>query len=135
VTPEWQPGEVAAIVANPFYAINIHPSLARSHVRALSESDWVRANARAISEFRAKRWLEQLLDSLQQPHTTASMARPGLRLADPYVAVSVHPALCEPHPPLVTEAVWISANERALEQGVEPWLRNLLSVLRGGFIS
>ena len=40
----WAPGDVAAMVANPFYAINIDEGLTLPHEPLISEDDWVRAN-------------------------------------------------------------------------------------------
>jgi hypothetical protein len=130
---EWELGDVAALLGNPFYAINLHPSFARPHPHTLSETEWVQANRRAIDEFGARRWLEALLAALRQAHAPQQVSA-ELHMADPYAAVTVSPTLCEEHPPLVTEADWIAANERAVAELGEHWLRNLLAVLKGGFV-
>ena len=41
---DWTPGDVASMVANPFYAINIDEGLALPHEPLISEDDWIRAN-------------------------------------------------------------------------------------------
>ncbi len=45
---DWTPGDVASMVANPFYAINIDEGLALPHEPLISEDDWVRANVGLI---------------------------------------------------------------------------------------
>lgn len=55
-------------------------------------------------------------------------------LVNPFYAIEIHPALAEPHEPVIDEETWIKANVRAIdEQGGEVYLRNLLSVLKGNF--
>ncbi|MCA1681459.1 MAG: SEC-C domain-containing protein [Actinobacteria bacterium] len=54
-------------------------------------------------------------------------------LADPLEAIRLDPVLVEPHEALVDEATWLGANVRAIEEGSEPYLRNLLFTLTGGF--
>ena len=46
----WTPGDVANVVANPFYAINIDEGLALPHEPLISEDDWVRADVGLIEE-------------------------------------------------------------------------------------
>ena len=42
--------------------------------------------------------------------------------------------LAVPHEPLISEDDWIMANVRLIEElGPEPYLRNLLSVLKGNY--
>jgi len=47
---DWTPGDVAGMLANPFYAINIDEGLALSHEPLISEDDWVKANVGLIKE-------------------------------------------------------------------------------------
>jgi hypothetical protein len=129
----WEIGEVVALLANPFYAINIHPSFARVHERTLTESQWVRTNIAAVRDLGSSRWLREHLASLQEPHLPAQPG-PRMRVADPYEAVTVHRTLCERHEPLVNEAEWVGANERGLADHGEDWLHSLLAVLKGGFV-
>lgn len=55
-------------------------------------------------------------------------------LGNPFYAIEIDPALAEPHEPLVSEDQWIEANVKMIgDLGPEPYLRNLLSVLKGNF--
>ena len=47
---EWTPGDVASMIANPFYAVNIDEGLAVPHEPLISEYDWIMANVRLIEE-------------------------------------------------------------------------------------
>ncbi len=38
---DWTPGDVASMVANLFYAINIDEGLALAHEPLISEDDWL----------------------------------------------------------------------------------------------
>jgi hypothetical protein len=58
---EWTPGDVASVIANPFYAINIDEGLAVSHEPLISEDDWITANVRLIEELGAEPYLRNLL--------------------------------------------------------------------------
>src|SRR6266516_799935 len=49
------------IIINPFYAITIAQSLTEEHDPAMSEAEWVRANASLMREMGSERWLRQLL--------------------------------------------------------------------------
>ncbi|MGH2948582.1 MAG: SEC-C metal-binding domain-containing protein [Solirubrobacteraceae bacterium] len=62
---EWTPGDVAALVANPFYAIEIEPALAKPHKPLIDEETWIAANLRAIEESGAEVWLRNLLSVLK----------------------------------------------------------------------
>jgi hypothetical protein len=55
-------------------------------------------------------------------------------IVNPFYAIEIHPALAEPHEPMIDEETWITANVKVIdEQGAEAYLRNLLSVLKGNF--
>jgi hypothetical protein len=62
---EWTPGDVASMIANPFYAINIDEGLAVPHEPLISEDDWVKANVRLIEELGAEPYLRNLLSILK----------------------------------------------------------------------
>ena len=62
---DWTPGDVASMVANPFYAINIDEGLALSHEPLISEDDWVRANVGLIEELGPEAYLRNLLSILK----------------------------------------------------------------------
>lgn len=57
----WTTGDVAALLANPIYAINIDPTLAVEHPPLVSEDDWIAANVQGIEELGAEAWLRNLL--------------------------------------------------------------------------
>jgi hypothetical protein len=68
------------IIINPFYAITIARSLTEEHDPAMSEAEWVRANASLMREMGSERWLRQLLDVLNGDIVTAEevgFAPPG----------------------------------------------------------
>ena len=62
---DWNPGDVASMVANPFYAINIDEGLALPHEPLISEDDWVRANVGLIEELGPEAYLRNLLSILK----------------------------------------------------------------------
>ena len=62
---DWTPGDVASMVANPFYAINIDEGLALPHEPLISEDDWVRANVGLIEELGPEAYLRNLLSVLK----------------------------------------------------------------------
>jgi hypothetical protein len=131
----WEAGDVAALIVNPFYAIQLHPSLARAHEHLLTEADWIAAGERAIEELGATLWLEHLLTALKADHHPAREPQERLAIADPYLAITVDRTLCEEHPPLVDEATWVASNVHGIEEAAGPWLQNLLSVLKGVYVS
>ncbi|MFE9658052.1 hypothetical protein [Micromonospora sp. NPDC006431] len=62
---DWTPGDVAAMIGNPFYAVNIDPDLAVAHDPIISEEEWVAANARLIDELGPEPYLRNLLAVLK----------------------------------------------------------------------
>jgi hypothetical protein len=62
---EWAPGDVASMIANPFYAINIDEGLAAPHEPLISEDDWVKANVGLSEELGAEPYLRNLLSVLK----------------------------------------------------------------------
>jgi hypothetical protein len=42
---DWTPGDVAGMVANPFYAITVDETLTLPHEPLISEDDWVKPRA------------------------------------------------------------------------------------------
>ncbi len=129
---QWEAGDVAAMIGNPFYAIDIHPSHSRRHPHPLSEARWIASNERAVAELGRVRWLRHLLATLKKDHRDWDPVGP-YAVADPYPTVTVHPGLCVEHSPLIKEDLWVGANARSLD-GSEPiWMSNLLSVLKGAY--
>ena len=91
-------------------------------------------------------WLVMRADDLPPkrrfPATVASMSdddewTPGDvtgMIANPFYAINIDEGLAVPHEPLISEDDWIKANIRLIEElGAEPYLRNLLSVLKGNY--
>ena len=57
---DWTPGDVASMIANPFYAITIDEGLALPHEPMISEDDWVKANVDLIKELGPEPYLRNL---------------------------------------------------------------------------
>jgi len=131
-TDRWEVGDVAAVLVNPLYAIEIHSTFGRAHQHVLGESNWIDSNYSAIEELRPVPWLRLLLSALKAPHSSADLAGP-LKVADPYPVVTIDRTLCLPHEPIVSEDVWVGANAISLEEDARVWLQNFLSVVKGGY--
>lgn len=53
-------------------------------------------------------------------------------IANPFYAIEFDPVLATRHEPIISEDQWIAANIQLItELGPEPYLRNLLAVLKG----
>lgn len=136
---EWRPGEAAALLANPFYCIELHPALSDAGLPLVPESQWVAANARAIDDLGPRVWLRGLLRALQGEQPTADEAAYDRELAaalvaSPQLAVRIDPAHCEPHETVIDRETWVEANARAIyDDSARVFLQNLLSVLRGAY--
>jgi hypothetical protein len=50
---------------NPFYAINILPSLCLEHEPTVSKEKWIEVNAKLIDEISKEEWLKRLLTILE----------------------------------------------------------------------
>jgi hypothetical protein len=61
----WTAGDVTGMIANPFYAITIDEGLCLPHEPMISEDDWVKANAKLISELGPEACLRNLLAVLK----------------------------------------------------------------------
>jgi hypothetical protein len=51
--------------ANPFYAVNISPSLITEHEPMVSKEQWIKVNAKLIDELGKEEWLKRLLSVLE----------------------------------------------------------------------
>lgn len=69
---DWTPGDVAALITNPFYAINIDPMLAEPHDPLISEDEWIAANLKEIEEQGAEAYLRNLLSVLKGNYPKSS---------------------------------------------------------------
>jgi hypothetical protein len=56
---------VSALLGNPFYAINIDPTLAEPHELLVSEDEWVATNAKQIEDLGPEAYLRNLLSILK----------------------------------------------------------------------
>jgi hypothetical protein len=55
-------------------------------------------------------------------------------LINPFYAINITPDLMGKHEPLVSEAQWVAANKKLIEEiGAQAWLEKLLAVLQGDF--
>lgn len=54
------------MLANPFYAIEIAPSLGAPHDPLVPEDQWIAANVQTINEVGPEQWLRDLLDALKE---------------------------------------------------------------------
>jgi len=55
-------------------------------------------------------------------------------VANPFYAINIAPVLAEPHPPLISEQEWITANIKLIEDlGPKAYLQNLVSILNGNY--
>lgn len=59
------PGDVAAMTANPFYAITIDEGLALPHEPMISEDEWIKANVALLNELGPEPYLRTLLTVLK----------------------------------------------------------------------
>ena len=57
--------ETGEMFANPFYAVNISPSLCLEHELMVSKETWIKANAKMIDEIGKEEWLNRLLSVLE----------------------------------------------------------------------
>jgi len=57
--------DVKKIFANPFYAITVSKVFTDEHEQSISEEDWVKVNAKLITEIGAEEWLHRLLEVLK----------------------------------------------------------------------
>lgn len=55
-------------------------------------------------------------------------------MSNPFYAIEIDPVLASSHQPMISEDEWVAANVRLIEDlGPEPYLRNLLSILKGNY--
>ncbi|WP_424214097.1 hypothetical protein ACN20G_19605 [Streptomyces sp. BI20] len=73
---KWTPEMVMGIFANPFNAIEIHPSLAVPHDPMVSEEQWVRGMVKSIEEHGAEHMLRIMLHSLKGEYIGAAEGTP-----------------------------------------------------------
>lgn len=57
--------EVFRMLANPFYCVEIHPSMALPHEPLITEELWIKASVVGIKEKGAEAFLKELLENLK----------------------------------------------------------------------
>ncbi len=63
---ELTPVDVSAMIVNPFYAIELDPTLAARHESIISEDQWIAANIELITELGPEPYLRNLLAILKR---------------------------------------------------------------------
>jgi hypothetical protein len=124
VTPE----HVQGILISPFYAIQVASELVEAHEPSMRDEEWITGNSSLIQKIGVEHWLVLLLDVLQgnTPH----------ELVNPYHAITIDPMFAVEHPPVWSKEQWIQGNVMLFPQlGTEQWLRLLLDVLEGDFVT
>ena len=57
--------DLARILIDPYYAINVDPTIASEHQPIVSKAQWLKANVQLIEELGSKQWLVYLLSILE----------------------------------------------------------------------
>ncbi len=57
--------QLQRILANPFYCINMHPSITIEHEPLISEEIWIKSAVKSIEEKGAEVFLKNLLENLK----------------------------------------------------------------------
>ncbi|HEY1348001.1 MAG TPA: hypothetical protein VGF67_00075 [Ktedonobacteraceae bacterium] len=128
--PLFTENHLQRIMINPRSAITIARRLTAEHDPAMSEADWVQANASLIKEMGARQWLAHLLGALEDRDDVAD------ERINPFRAVNIDPLFAAEHIPLIGREVWIDVNALQLRgRGREEWLRCLLDVLNGDIVT
>lgn len=121
--------DVAAMLANPFYAVTFASHVFNAHSNLGSKEDWVAANADVIKDIGSKAWLTEFLDFMTQSRAEYD----GHDVLNPTLVVNISQRLEGEHEPLVTRELWLQANEKTIGAiGAEKWLWQLLDVLESG---
>ena len=128
--PHFTEDNLQRIIINPYYAITVALQLTEEHEPAMSEAEWVQANASLMREMGSERWLRQLLDMLEGKVGAAEGP------IDPSQAINVDPVFAAEHPPLIERDVWVDVNVMQIRNmGAQGWLRRLLDVLNGDIVT
>jgi hypothetical protein len=128
--PHFTEDHLQRIIINPFYALTVAPHLTEEHQPPMGEAEWVRANASLIGELGGERWLRQLLDVLEGKAATPEQPM------NPSQAINIDPMFAAEHPPLIGRDMWVDVNIMQIRNmGTEEWLRQLLDVLSGDFVT
>lgn len=126
----WTENTIQRMLINPFYAITFAPDLTVDHIPPMSEVEWIQTNASSIRDSGAEKWLAQLLDALEGKAIIEN------ERINPFNVINIDPTNAIEHPPIVTRELWIQGNTRLIkEMGVNEWLKQLLDVLAGDFVT
>lgn len=71
MSDNWTPGDVSAMLTNPFYAIQIAPELVEPHEPMVTEDQWIAANVAMLDELGPEPYLRNLLSVLKGNYPTA----------------------------------------------------------------
>jgi len=124
VTPE----HIQGIIINPFYAIQVASEFVETHDPSMRDEEWIIGNSTLIEKIGIEQWLVSLLDVLQ--------GNASHELVNPYHAINIDSMFAVEHPPILSKERWIQGNVMLLPQlGAEKWLRLLLDVLEGDFVT
>jgi len=128
--PHFTEDNLQRISINPFYAITVAPQLAEEHEPPMGEAEWVQGNASRMEELGSERWLRQLLDVLE-----GKAGAPDQPI-NPSQAINIDPLFAAEHRPLIGRNMWVDVNIMQIRNmGTEEWLRQLLDVLNGDFVT
>ena len=66
-TPDggWTPADIAAVIGNPFYAVQLTDNTVIPDELLFTEDEWVRENLALLSELGAEAYLRNLLTTLK----------------------------------------------------------------------
>ena len=128
--PRFTQDNLQRILINPFYAITVAPRLTAEHDPPMSEAEWIQANASLMREVGAERWLQRLLEVLEERAVNSDEPM------NPFHAVNIDPLFAAEHPPLIERDRWVDVNAMQVRtMGAEGWLRQLLDVLGGDIVT
>ncbi len=128
--PQFTEDNLRRIMINPFYAITVAPQLTAEHDPAMSEAEWVRANASLMQRMGTRQWLGHLLGALESKDDV-----PDERI-NPFRAVTIDPQFAAEHIPLIEREMWVDVNALQIrDMGTEEWLNQLLNVLNGDIVT
>jgi hypothetical protein len=128
--PQFTEDNLRRIMINPFYAITVTPQLTAEHDPAMSEAEWVRANASLIKGMGTRQWLGHLLGALEGKDDVQD------ERINPFHAVTIDPLFAAEHTPLIEREMWVDVNVLQIrDMGTEEWLRRMLDVLNGDIVT
>jgi SEC-C motif len=138
---DWTEGDVTALLANPIYAIHLHPDLCKRYAPLQTEEQWVEKNLALMEELGREEWVRTLLAVLkgeegrrdQLPSAADMTPEAGALIQiNPVTAINIPETYALASPMGVSEDQWAQVALSLIEDmGAEPYLHNLLAVLKG----